>query len=48
MGITNNLAKISKDFIFYGYNRQEIWEEFIIGEDYEAFLLTKKENKFTV
>ena len=48
MGITNNLAEISKDFIFYGYNRQEIWEEFIIGEDYEAFLLTKKENKFTV
>jgi hypothetical protein len=48
MGITNNLAEISKDFIVLGYNSQENWEEFIVGEDYEAFLLTKKGNKFAL
>jgi hypothetical protein len=48
MGITNNLAEISKDFIVLGYNSQENWEEFIVGEDYEAFLLTKKDNKFAL
>lgn len=48
MGITNNLAEISEDFIVLGYNSYENWEEFIIGEDYEAFLLTKKDNKFAI
>ncbi len=46
MGITNNLTEISEDFIVLGYNSQGNWEEFIVGEDYEAFLLTKKDNKF--
>jgi hypothetical protein len=45
MGITNNLAEIKTDFIVLGYSKNEEWEEFIPGEDYEAFLLTKKENK---
>ncbi len=48
MGITNNLAEISADFIVFGYNAEGNWEEFIIGEDYEAFLLTKKHNKFAI
>lgn len=48
MGITNNLAEISVDFIIFGYNNEQNWEEFIVGEDYEAFLLTKKENKFAL
>lgn len=48
MGITNNLAEISEDFIVFGYNSEGIWEEFIVGEDYEAFLLTKKDNKFAL
>jgi hypothetical protein len=48
MGITNNLAEIREDFIVLGYTKDEVWEEFIIGEDYEAFLLTKKENKFFI
>lgn len=48
MGITNNLAEISEDFIILGYNSEENWEEFISGEDYEAFLLTKKDNKFAL
>ena len=45
MGITNNLAEIKIDFIVLGYNKEEQWEEFIIGEDYEAFLLAKKQNQ---
>jgi hypothetical protein len=44
MGITNNLAEISKDFVVLGYNSVGVWEKFIIGEDYEAFLLTLKNN----
>ena len=48
MGITNNLAEIAQDFIVFGYNREENWEEFVVGEDYAAFLITKKENKFAV
>ncbi|WP_419800733.1 DUF6934 family protein [Mucilaginibacter sp.] len=48
MGITNNLAEISEDFTIYGYNKKENWEEFVVGEDYEAFLLTKKDNNFTL
>ena len=46
MGITNNLAEITKYFIIFGYTNDEHWVEFEIGEDYQAFLLPKKENKF--
>lgn len=46
MGITNNLADITVDFIIFGYSKEEEWVEFVIGEDYSAFLLTKRENKF--
>lgn len=42
MGITNNLAEITEDFIVYGFTEQGIWEEFEVGEDYEAFLIKKK------
>lgn len=44
MGITNNLAEISEDFKVFGLDSNGNWNEFIVGEDYEAFLLTKKEN----
>lgn len=44
MGITNNLAEISDDFLVFGYNKEENWVKFEVGEDYEAFLVTKKEN----
>ena len=43
MGITNNLAEISQDFDIFGYTKLEQWVKFEIGEDYEAFLLTKKD-----
>ncbi len=46
MGITNNLDEISEDFIIFGYTNDERWVAFEIGEDYEAFLVMKKENKF--
>jgi hypothetical protein len=44
MGITNNLAEINEDFKVFGLNGSGEWVKFIVGEDYEAFLLTKKEN----
>ena len=43
MGITNNLEEIKTDFDVYGLTlNTNIWEAFITGEDYEAFLITKK------
>jgi len=43
MGITNNIEEIIVDFDVYGLTIDtNIWEEFIVGEDYEAFLITKK------
>jgi hypothetical protein len=43
MGITNNIEEIIEDFDVYGLTADtNFWEEFIIGEDYEAFLITKK------
>lgn len=45
MGITNNLAEIQEDFKVFGLKIDtNEWEEFIVGEDYNAFLITKKEN----
>jgi hypothetical protein len=42
MGITNNLVEIKEDFEVYGLTEDGNWAEFITGEDYEAFLITKK------
>ncbi len=42
MGITNNLAEITEDFLIYGLTENGTWDEFEVGEDYEAFLITKK------
>jgi hypothetical protein len=42
MGITNNLAEIKEDFVVYGLSEKGTWVEFEIGEDYEAFFITKK------
>ncbi len=41
MGITNNLAEIKEDFTIYGFTDKGNLEEFEVGEDYEAFLITK-------
>ncbi len=48
MGITNNLAEIKADFEVYGLTEQGNWTEFIIADDYEAFLITKKDNTFAI
>lgn len=42
MGITNNLAELQVDFLVYGMKMDESLEEFIIGEDYLGFLVTRK------
>ncbi len=42
MGITNNLVEIKEDFLVYGLSEKGFWEEFEVGEDYEAFLIRKK------
>jgi hypothetical protein len=45
MGITSNLDEISADFAIFGFTKDERWVDFVVGEDYEAFLITKRENK---
>ena len=42
MGITNNLVEIQKDFYVYGMKIDETFEDFIVGEDYIGFLITRK------
>ena len=44
MGISKNLKEIKLYFAVYGLNKLAEWESFIIGRDYEAFFITKKEN----
>ncbi len=45
MGITNNLVEIQKDFHVYGMKQDETFEEFIVGEDYIGFLITKRQKQ---
>ena len=42
MGISNNLAELQEDFFVYGMKFDETLEEFIVGEDYLGFLVTRK------
>ena len=42
MGITNNLVEIQEDFEVFGLKTDETFEDFIVGEDYLGFLLTRK------
>lgn len=43
MGITNNLEEIKADFEVYGLRvDNNVWEEFISGDDYEAFIVKRK------
>lgn len=49
MGITNNIEEIKIDFVVFGLSVEtNEWEEFVAGDDYEAFLVTRKNNKFVV
>lgn len=43
MGITDNLVEIKKDFEVYGLRvDNNVWEEFISGDDFEAFIVKRK------
>lgn len=42
MGISNNLQEIQINFSVYGFTEQGEWEKFVVGKNYEAFLITKK------
>jgi hypothetical protein len=43
MGIANNLEEIKADFEVYGLRvDNNVWEEFISGDDYEAFIVKRK------
>lgn len=45
MGISNNLEELKEDFFVYGLKIDDTFEEFIIGEDYLGFLVTRKNKK---
>ena len=43
MGISNNIEEIKEDFDVYGLTIENgVWVKFVIGDDYEAFLITKR------
>jgi hypothetical protein len=47
MGIVNNLEEIKIDFEVFGLSvENNCWEEFIAGEDYEAFIIKRKKPNF--
>ncbi len=48
MGITNNLEELKQDFLVFGLRKDEIFEEFIVGEDYLGFLVTRKNKNFKI
>jgi hypothetical protein len=41
MGISNNLEEIKQDFYVYGLKSNQTFEEFVVGEDYLGFLVTR-------
>lgn len=43
MGISNNLEEITKDFAVFGEKNRE-WQQFRKNVNYNAFLITRKEN----
>jgi hypothetical protein len=42
MGITNNLTELEEDFSVFGMKIDESLEDFMVGEDYLGFLVTRK------
>lgn len=48
MGITNNLAEIKEYFQLFGLTEKSDWIKFVVGDDYEAFLITKHHDKFII
>ena len=48
MGISNNLEELKKDFYVYRMKMDETFEDFIAGEDYLGFLVTRKNKNINV
>jgi len=48
MGITNNLEELKQDFLVFGMRKDETFEDFIAGEDYIGFLVTRKNKNFKI
>lgn len=44
MAIANNLDLISTSFQVYGF-KNNVWEKFVVGIDYEAFLVRRKNGR---
>jgi len=42
MGISNNLEELKRDFLVYGLRNNDVFEKFIVGEDYLGFLVKRK------
>lgn len=42
MGISNNLEELKEDFLVYGLRKDDIFEEFLVCEEYLGFLVTRK------
>jgi len=42
MEISNNLEALKEDFLVYGLTKDEFFEEFIAGENYLGFLVTRR------
>jgi len=45
MGISNNLEELKKDFHVFGLKNDESFEDYLLGEDYLGFLVTRKNIK---
>lgn len=41
MGISINYLEIRSDFNIFGLDMNGIWEDFVLGKDYQAFLIKK-------
>ena len=48
MGITNNLIELQEDFYVFGMKEDQSFEDFIVGEDYLGFLVTRKNKNISI
>ena len=48
MGITNNLIELQEDFYVFGMKEDQSFEDFIVGEDYLGFLVTRKDKNISI
>lgn len=45
IGINRHLHEIRDKFVIFGHCKVNFWEEFEKGKDYQAFFISRKENK---